>query len=281
LRHQDKDYLTDQGETGKTKMMWTKSPSHLLLPDLPCRRTLRFALLPACAALLLGCAAAPPPATPHDPFEAQNRDIHALNKGFDRNVLRPVASGVGDVVPDPLEIALSNAADNIEAPGEAMNYLLQARPGKAVESSLRFVINSTVGLLGTWDVAAEMGIQRDSTGFGETMYVWGLPEGAYAELPLLGPTTDRDTVGFLIGGTIDPLNLVLTPGQSLAVLGLQAASIAVDRHRYSETFDSVLYDSADSYAQTRLLYLQNRRFELGQTTGDDAFLDPYEDPYAE
>jgi phospholipid-binding lipoprotein MlaA len=281
LRRQDKGYLTDQGETGKTKMKRTQSPFHMLQPGLPRGRGARLALIALCCAALPGCTVPPPPATPNDPFEAQNRDIHELNKSFDRNVLRPVSSGVGDVVPDTLEIALTNAADNLEAPGEAMNYVLQARPGKAVESGLRFVINSTVGLLGTWDVAAELGIQRDSTGFGETMYVWGLPEGAYAELPFLGPTTDRDTVGFLIGGSIDPLNLVLTPGQSLVVLGLQAASIAVDRHRYSETFDSVLYDSADSYAQTRLLYMQNRRFELGQTTGDDAFLDPYEDPYAE
>jgi phospholipid-binding lipoprotein MlaA len=281
LRLQNKGYLTDQGETGKTKMTRTKSPSHLLPADLPRSRAARLALITLCSVALLGCTVPPPPAVPYDPAEAQNRDIHELNKGFDRNVLRPVSSGVGDLVPDPLEIALTNAADNIEAPGEAMNYLLQAKPGKAVESGLRFVINSTVGLLGTWDVAAEMGIQRDSTGFGDTMYVWGVPEGAYAELPLLGPTTDRDTIGFLIGGTIDPLNLVLTPGQSVAVLALQAASIAVDRHRYSETFDSVLYDSADSYAQTRLLYLQNRRFELGQTTGDDDFLDPYEDPYGE
>lgn len=262
-------------------------------------RTGRIGLGLAAAAGLAACAPQATETGITDPYEAENRGVHELNKQFDTLLLKPASSAMDEVVPDPVLIGLRNATENLEIPGDVVNNLLQLRLGMATENTLRFVINSTIGIGGFFDPAGELGLHGDSTYFGETLHVWGFPEGSYDELPLIGPSTDRDTVGFVIGSQMNPLAYIVTPEQAVGMLVLEGVSIVIDRGRYSDTFDSVLYESADSYAQTRLLYLQNRRFELGQTEAgtDDDFLDPYgddsdsagggavppgfEDPYAE
>ena len=100
-------------------------------------------------------------------------------------------------------------------------------------------------------------------------------EGAYVELPFLGPSTERDSIGKVVDVVIDPLQVLLPKDQREIVMGTKVYSLLDARGRYSETVDSVLYDSADSYAQARLLYLQNRRFQLGQSTPETDFEDPY------
>ncbi len=241
----------------------------------------RIGLVCGLLAVLSACAPGTAPVDMRDPAEAQNRDFHDFNVAVDKALLRPLGTGVDKVVSDPLLQGVSNFADNLDVPKTVVNNILQLRLGKAVENSLRFAINTTVGIGGLFDPATALGVAGDESDFGETLHIWGVDEGNYAELPLLGPTTDRDTAGSIVDLALNPLRLVL-PGQYAYVptaAGL-AATIG-DRGRYSETFDSILYDSADGYAQTRLLYLQNRRFELGMTTDDAAYLDPYEDPYAE
>lgn len=233
-------------------------------------------------ATMAACGPAPTPSGFSDPAEPQNRDFHEFNVSVDKTLLRPLSSGVDSVVPAPVLEGISNFADNLDAPKSVVNNLLQLRLGKAVENTLRFAINTTIGLGGIFDPATAAGVMGDPTDFGETLHVWGMPEGNYAELPLVGPTTDRDTLGMAVDLALNPLRLILPPEYSqlplLARLGAQLG----DRARYSETVDSVLYDSADSYAQTRLLYLQNRRYELGMMAAVDEFSeDPYEDPYAE
>lgn len=229
---------------------------------------------------LAGCARPPAPVGVDDPDEAQNRKIHAFNKAVDSRVLSPAANVYGNV-PEPLRQGVANFADNLEVPGEVVNNLLQGRPHHALENTFRFAVNTTVGIGGLFDPASAMGVQGKSTDFGETLHVWGAPEGAYVELPLLGPSTSRDTLGMIVDIALDPVgHLVPEPERYIATAASVASTIG-DRYRYSETVDSILYDSADSYAQARLLYLQNRRFELGQTGGEDDFFDPYEDLYAE
>lgn len=230
----------------------------------------------ALVACLAGCAA--PSGPVQDEYEAENRQVHEMNKQLDRMFVRPVAEGTSDILPDEVEVAILNASSTWEAPGDAVNYLLQVKPGKAVESGLRFAINATIGVGGIFDAATALGIPNHSTTFGDTLYVWGMPEGNYEELPLLGPSTDRDSVGRAVGGFLNPLDYVVNPTQGVVLVVLGGASMLVERGRYSDTVDSVLYDSADSYAQTRLLYTQNRRFELGDTgEADDGFIDPYAD----
>ncbi len=252
----------------------------------------------ALVALLAGCASRS--SGVQDEYEAENRQVHEMNVEFDRAIVRPVAEGTSGLLPDEAEIAIMNAAATWEAPGDVVNYALQAKPGKAIESALRFAVNATVGIGGVFDPATVIGIPNHSTSLGDTLYVWGVPEGNYDELPLLGPSTDRDTAGRVAGGWLNPVGYVVNPTQGVVLLVLGGASMLVERGRYSDTFDSVLYESADGYAQTRLLYMQNRRFELGDTgAADDGFIDPYaedgaaqetsagavplgfEDPYAE
>lgn len=235
---------------------------------------------------LAACGPAPAPQGIDDPNEAVNRQVHDFNRGLDRTLLRPFSQGYGSVIPEPVQIGVSNVAGNLDLPGDVVNGLLQGRPGNAVENTLRFVVNTTVGIGGLFDPARAIGLPGKSTDFGETLHVWGMAEGEYGEVPFMGPTTGRDLIGTIVDTVANPLSLALGPPESGWATGLHIASRLGDRSRYSDTVDSVLYDSADSYAQTRLLYLQNRRYQLGQDAADDTgfedpYADPYEDPYAE
>jgi phospholipid-binding lipoprotein MlaA len=232
--------------------------------------------------LLAACAQQPAPQGFADPNEANNREVHAFNLAVDRAIVRPLSRTMGEGPPGPVRKGVTNFAENLDVPGDVVNNLLQGRPANAVENTFRFVINTTVGLGGLFDPASALGIEGKQTDFGETMHVWGAPEGEYAVVPFVGPSTSRDLAGTLVDIAMNPTRLVLTSPASEVATVAGFASRLGDRARYSDTVDSVLYDSADGYAQARLLYLQNRRYELGQTSGaaaDDGFLDPYEDPY--
>lgn len=256
---------------------------------MPARPTLaRAALALAVLTLVAGCAQKPAPASINDPMEANNRQIHDFNRGVDTAILRPISNSFGTpepgAKPGPILQGVTNFAQNLDAPGAVVNNLLQGRPQFAAENTLRFVLNTTVGIGGLFDPASAIGLHGKTTDFGETLHVWGAGEGAYVELPLLGPSTERDMVGRIVDIGLNPMRYVLPKPESNIVPVAKLASSIGDRARYSETVDSVLYDSADSYAQARLLYLQNRRFQLGQTTGpagDEDFEDPYEDIYGE
>jgi phospholipid-binding lipoprotein MlaA len=237
-------------------------------------------------ALLLvqgGCGPAPLPTGINDPDEAANREVHEVNKALDRALVGPSSEVYGSVLPGPVRQGVSNLSSNLTLPGDAMNSVLQGRPGPAIENAVRFLLNSTVGVVGLFDPAGAIGIEGKSTDFGETLHVWGVPEGTYVELPVLGPSTSRDLVGRVVDVALDPVRLILPGREGVAATVAGGLSRLGDRYRFDSTVDSVLYDSADSYAQTRLLYLQNRRFELGQTTGgtdgaaEGEFIDPYEE----
>lgn len=234
---------------------------------------------------LTACAAPPPSAEINDPNEAQNRKVHAFNRELDRALVRPAAGAYGAILPAPVKQGVANFAANLDLPGDVLNNALQARPENAIHNTFRFVINSTVGIGGLFDPASKLGLYHRKTDFGETLHVWGVPEGQYEELPALGPSTSRDTLGMVVDIVMNPVSKVLPTPESYYATAAKFGSKLGDRSRYSDTIDSVLYESADSYAQTRLLYLQNRRFELGQQAGgEDDFIDPYEDfidPYEE
>lgn len=261
--------------------MILRLPSFSFLPWVNSGKSGAFVLIVSAA--LSGCAREPAPQGINDPNEAVNRHVHAFNRGIDKALLRPAASAYGSVVPEPVERGVQNFASNLDAPGDVINDLLQANPADAAGNSLRFVINSTVGIAGLFDPATAIGLPGSATDFGETLHVWGAKEGRYVEVPFMGPSTTRDFSGNLVDLLLNPLRLVFDAPESYWITGSKVASTLGDRARYSATFDSVLYESADSYAQTRLLYLQNRRFELGQTTGTAQTSDEanFEDPYAE
>ena len=230
----------------------------------------------ACSA----CAPAPDGVTVHDPYEGLNRQVHSFNKSVDEQVFGQLSNGDGPGVNPEYTQPVVNFADNVGLPGMVLNGVLQGDVGGAGTNMMRFVINSTVGVLGLFDPAGAIGLAEEETDFGETLAVWGAPEGAYLELPILGPSTERAFAGRIVDIFIDPLKSVGTPIQNdYATIGKIAGRV-VKRDQYGDTIDSVLRDSADSYAQQRLIYLQNRRFELGTTPESDS-VDPYADLFGE
>ena len=235
--------------------------------------------------VLSGCAGAPGPDGINDPYESTNRSIHAFNRGLDRSLVGPASKGYGNVVPRPAQRVVGNLADTLDLPGDIVNDLLQARVGDAATNTLRLGTNLTFGIGGLFDFASWIGLPKAPTDFGETLHVWGVGEGVYLELPFAGPSTARDTAGMVVDVLANPVRLAVPQREGMAVTALGLMSRLGDRDRFSETVESILYDSADSYAQARLLYLQNRRFELGgqEAAGaaDDDFIDPYEDLYGE
>ncbi len=249
-------------------------------PDIRRTRAGRFLAPLLVAALLAGCATAPEGVEIWDPYEEQNRAVHAENRAIDAMVLRRGAASFEESVPAPVRASIANLSDNLSLPGQALNGLLQGRPETVVENTFRFLLNSTLGVGGLFDPASEFGLAGRPTDFGETLHVWGAPEGAYVELPFLGPSTQRDAFGRLVDVVIDPVRYVLPVRERNLTYGVHLLARVGDRGRYSAFFDATLYESADSYAQARLMYLQNRRFLLGDESRTQ-FIDPYEDLYGD
>ena len=236
------------------------------------------AVLAAVTLLSLGlaaCGPAPAPQGINDPYEKENRSTHELNLALDKNVIRPLARGANKIIPEPVTTGVTNFAGNLDLPGMVVNDILQLRLGKAVHNTLRFAINTTIGIGGIFDPATAMGAPVKATDFGETLNVWGAGEGAYIELPLYGPSTQRDALGKAVDIVLDPVRIFIPKNKMWISTGSKVFAKIGDRGRYSETVDSILYDSADGYAQARLLYLEHRRYNLGQTTSDSEFEDPY------
>lgn len=253
------------------------------------RRPLPLMTAAALATSLAACSTTDTAAI-NDPLEPMNRGVHAFNKGVDTAIARPVARVWRVVTPEALRLGLNNMADTLDLPGVVVNQTLQARPAEAATNSLRFAVNATAGLLGLVDVATVLGMPKSDADFGQTLAVWGVGGGPYMELPLEGPSNARDAVGFVVDLAMNPLDL--PKREANGALALEGISRLNDRVRYRDSIDSVLYESADSYAQMRLLYQQNRRFEIEQASGkkaasaEDGFIDPYADddfidPYAE
>lgn len=248
----------------------------------PIRRPAAALLL--AAATLAGCGQATVPSGINDPFEAENRGRHEFNTGVDRYLYRPVSQVYGRVVPQPVRTGISNFTDNLELPGQVINGALQGRPKNAAQNTLRFLVNSTIGILGLFDPATPLGLPEIETDFGETLFVWGAGEGSYVELPFLGPSTARDTFGIAGDLVLNPFsifNLQYRYDQEIRV-ATKLAQQTGRRYTYSDFLDQILYESADSYAQARQLFLQSRRNTLsgGETSEDQAY-DPYEDVYGE
>lgn len=215
-----------------------------------------------------------------DPYENVNRGVHSLNRGIDKVIFRPASKGYVTVIPEPMVESFSHFADNLSMPSNAVNALLQGDMKGVGDAVARFVINTTIGFAGLADPASEFGLANADTDFGETLHAWGFKEGAYIELPLLGPSTERDAVGTVVDFFTNPIEYATHNPLKNGGVYAEIVQRMGNRGRYSDTVDSILYESADSYAQARVIYLQNRRFELGGEAGQD-YSDPYADPYSD
>ncbi|WP_373355616.1 VacJ family lipoprotein [Pseudoroseicyclus sp. CXY001] len=250
-------------------------------------RILQLPALTLAALALAACTPAPPDGGVNDPYEVTNRAVHAFNTDVDRALLRPLGQA-STHLPEGIGEAIVTFSDNASLPGMAVNNLLQGNLEDAGANAARFVINTVFGLGGFGDPAAEIGLFERDTDFGETLAVWGFEEGAYVELPLFGPSTERDAAGQLVDILMDPLGGVGWALQRDHSTAFWVGEKIVERGQFIATVDGLLYESADSYAQARLAYLQNRRFEVagGSAAQDDdaGFVDPFADfvdPFAE
>ncbi len=224
---------------------------------------------------LAACTPAPVVSTINDPFERENRAIHKINKAMDKAVIKPLSGAYGAITRGAISTGVSNFSSNLSLPRIVANDLLQLNLKDAVANTFRFALNSTVGIGGIFDIATQNGLDQRNTDFGETLYVWGIPEGAYVELPFLGPSTQRATVGTVVDFIFDPLNRVVRPPKRYIGTAAHLLNKLGDRNKYSIMVDSILYGSVDSYAQARLLYLQSRRMELSGKLNEADLEDPY------
>ena len=208
-----------------------------------------------------------------DPFESSNRQAHEINKYLDKNIIRPVAILYGDSTPIKLQSVVNNISTNFSLPGYSINYILQGELKRASKSSMIFLVHSTLGVAGIYDASSQLGLKSEKTDFGETMAKWGVGEGPYLDILVLGPSNQRDGIGRMVDIVFDPLGLIGAGPKSVATVSSIAFGLST-RSQFRESIDSILYKSADSYTQSRLFFLQNRRYELG-TNQTEPYIDPY------
>lgn len=210
-------------------------------------------LVAALSGLLGGCATS---GNPKDPIEGFNRAMFAFNEGLDKAIIKPVAQGYDAVLPTPVRTGVTNFFGNIADLFIGVNNLLQGKPDQAVSDLGRVLINSTVGILGLFDVASEAGLEKHEEDFGQTFGRWGVATGAYVVLPFFGSRTVRDTAGLVLDVAADPVANVDHVATRNALLVLRV----VDTRADLLPADKVIEEAAlDKYTYIRDGYLQRRR----------------------
>jgi phospholipid-binding lipoprotein MlaA len=229
------------------------------------RAAARGALLMLAALAFAGCAEVPSdPAAraaydeANDPAEPTNRAIFDGNQWVDRNALQPVARTYQDNVPEGVRDSLRNFSGNLKGPVILVNDVLQGNMTRAWTTTQRFVVNTTVGGAGLFDVASDWDLPAHEADFGQTLGVWGVGPGPSVQLPLLGPSNLRDTVGTGLGLFGDPLGYV--PGTTMQVVSVTGTVVgAVDgRARMLGVTDALEKSSVDYYAALRAMHAQRR-----------------------
>jgi phospholipid-binding lipoprotein MlaA len=220
-------------------------------------RALWSALLLALAGLLPGCATNGP-----DPLESWNRPVFSFNEGVDKYVLEPVATGWDVVVPELAQTGVRNFFDNLRMPVTLVNDILQLKPLAAMQDLSRIVINTTAGIGGILDVATMIEIPENDEDFGQTLGRYGVPAGAYLEIPLLRSSTVRDVWGI-------PADAAATPHVYFVPLWVSTTARAVDvinvRAYYLEEVRDNRESAFDYYVFVRNAYLQNRQRKVNDT----------------
>jgi phospholipid-binding lipoprotein MlaA len=207
----------------------------------------------AVASLLAGCATS---GNPKDPIEGFNRAMFAFNDGLDTAIVKPVATGYDAVLPTPVKTGVTNFFGNIEDVFIGVNNLLQGKIPAAASDFGRFLINSTVGILGLIDWASDAGLEKHDEDFGQTFGRWGVGNGAYVVIPVFGSRTARDTVGLILDSAVDPVGDHRPKGTRDAALVLRL----VNKRANLLAADKVVEEAAlDKYSYMRDAYLQRRR----------------------
>lgn len=238
----------------------------------PTRSGLTRAVLLATALAAAACATPPGDDDPealaeyrqtNDPAEPTNRAMFEVHEAIDRNVLQPVAEAYRDVIPQGIRIAIRNILGNLRTPVILASDLMQGEVSRARITLGRFMVNSTIGVLGIADIATSLGVPGHTEDFGQTLAVWGVGEGPFLFVPLLGPSNPRDLVGQGVDLMINPLSYF---GQGLLVdtagwtqLGL---TVVDTREALLDPIDQVRATSLDPYSTLRSAYRQRRGYEI-------------------
>ena len=219
--------------------------------------------------LCSGCATSlsvPPSAdeadSDNDPAEGVNRAIFKANLAADHAVMRPVAQAYTDHVPEVVQTGVHNVVQNLKEPAVALNDLLQGNVKHAWQSVQRLAVNTTVGAVGVVDVAAKWGLPPHKADFGQTLAVWGVGEGPFVELPLLGPSNPRDALGTAVDMALNPLTFVGGAPATYASVATGGANFVDVRAQHLHDLDELERNSLDYYATLRSVYRQHREAEI-------------------
>jgi phospholipid-binding lipoprotein MlaA len=214
-----------------------------------------------------------------DPWEPVNRSIFRFNRSVDQATLKPVATGYEKVIPSFMRQGVRNFMANLRGPRNILNNFLQGKGGPGFSETGRLVVNSTIGVLGLVDVASGLGLEKHREDFGQTLAVWGVPDGPYVMVPFAGPQTLRDVFAFPMDYLADPLTYYDNDTVAYALYALRF----IDIRASLLATDDLLDESFDPYIRLREAYLQNRRYAVydGDPPVDDDFYDDIYDDLPE
>lgn len=229
-------------------------------------------------ALLIGAAVAGCASTrnlsfggENDPLEPMNRQIFGINQALDEHVMLPIATFYHNRTPQLVRTGLHNFLTNLDMPVTIANDLLQAKPLRFAQAVGRFGLNSTVGIAGLIDVASRQGIPNETADFGQTLGIYGVPEGPYLVLPLLGPNPPRDILGDIGDHQFDAMTYIRMRDKVYWRTGRQVLELLDERERNIDSLKRIQRTSVDYYATVRSLYRQDRNAKIngGQPVLED------------
>lgn len=207
-----------------------------------------------------------------DPWEGFNRKIFSFNEGLDKYLLKPTAKGYRAITPDPVENSISNVFSNVGEVKNILNDVLQWKWKQAGNDSGRFLINSTLGLVGLFDVAKHMGLpESDGEDFGQTLAAWGVGQGPYLVLPLFGPSSLRGGISIPVDSYSDPFRYVDHVPTRNTITGVKLIDTRAQLLQAEELI------SGDKYVFIRDAYLQRREFLVNDGEVEDTFGEDFED----
>jgi len=203
----------------------------------------------------------------HD-YEKTNRTIHNFNDAIDQNFLKPTSKVYG-ILPNFVETGISNAISNINEPSNILNYLSQGNISSGAYSLGRFLVNSTIGLVGLFDVASNIGFEKNATDFGKTLEAWGIGEGQFLVVPFLGPRTSRHFFGTIVDITLNPVRYALKDEDAIVSFSPSIIYALSERSRNGDTIDNLRETSIDYYSTLRSIYLQSREINIVDNFEED------------
>ncbi len=220
--------------------------------------------------MVAGCASLPSgKPDPRDPWERFNRASFKVNDALDRAVLRPTARAYVKVMPRVVRTGISNVFENLETVTTLVNDALQGKMGAVGQDSARLLLNTTLGLGGLFDPASAAGIEKNDEDFGQTLGAWGVRSGPYVMLPLLGPSTVRDTAGRVPDRFTDPTHYLEDDSTRFAITAVEVVDLRAGLLEY----DDDLAQSFDRYAFVRNVWMQRREYQVKDGNVEDPSFD--------